>query len=120
MNKMVIIVALVVVGLSVVMLACSSGKKNKADEPQNDENEVFDIFDRAFGNNPTQEGILTYKVNKNSDSIDVYLKVGDISIPFEKTQVNIYARDMKTGEYTDVYNNIEGEEHQQFTGYRYY
>ncbi|MCQ2233015.1 MAG: DUF2931 family protein [Paludibacteraceae bacterium] len=31
---MVIIVALVVVGLSVVMLACSSGKKNKADEPQ--------------------------------------------------------------------------------------
>lgn len=85
-----------------------------------DENEVFDIFDRAFGNNPTQEGILTYKVNKNSDSIDVYLKVGDMSIPFEKTQVNIYARDMKTGEYTDVYNNIEGEEHQQFTGYRYY
>lgn len=85
-----------------------------------DENEVFDIFDRAFGNNSTQEGILTYKVNKNSDSIDVYLKVGDISIPFEKTQVNIYARDMKTGEYTDVYNNIEGEEHQQFTGYRYY
>ncbi len=31
---MVVIVALVVVGLSVVMLACSSGKKNKADEPQ--------------------------------------------------------------------------------------
>lgn len=84
------------------------------------ENEVFDVFDRAFGNNPNQEGVLTFEVCKYNNLIDISLTVGDTTIPFENTQFHIYARDLKTEEYSEVYDNIEGAKPQQFIGYRYY
>lgn len=84
------------------------------------EDEVFEVFDKAFGTDRKNKGELCINVCKYNNLIDINLKVDDKVYPIEKTQIDIIKIDPETRDREMFYENYEGPDHQQFLGYRDY
>lgn len=54
------------------------------------EEEMLQLFDEAYGNDHTQQGVLNIAINESGDTWDISLIVGDKKCVFKKTEIEVY------------------------------
>lgn len=82
------------------------------------ENEVLDIFDKAYGKDRRQQGEFVIRVSKYNNWFDIFLRVGDKEFKFEKTQIHVFKQGVDQHDRDAVvhYDNYRGEDPTKFIG----
>lgn len=81
------------------------------------EEETFDLFDRAFSENSNASASLRVLVSKYNNLLEVSLDVDGKSYRFEHAQIDILRNSITMSEdWEYVYENYEGSQHQEFEG----
>ena len=80
------------------------------------EQEVLDVFDKAFKGNPEQKGELKIWVSKYNNLFDISLTVAGREYKFEKTQIRVFKEPKEKPEDAElIYISYEGN-HDLFLG----
>ena len=82
------------------------------------EDEVLELFDKAYGKDRGQNGEFVIYVSKYNNWFDISLRVGDREFKFEKTQIHVFKVTPETKDDDDAvfYDNYRGEDPTQFIG----
>ncbi|MCP9610561.1 DUF2931 family protein [Coprobacter tertius] len=71
------------------------------------EDEVLEFFDKAYGKDRGQNGEFVIYVSKNNNRFDIFLRVGDRELKFEKTQIHVFKQGVEQPDKEAIvfYNN---------------